>query len=128
LDYGIHLVEAMHVIMGSGVDHVYCEYGRSVDSGTVFYEDDRSASLQLIKGSHGPFHVAVYGEKSGTEISISDPVFYRRMLSSFLTMVETREPPIPYDNMLEILATLFGLKRSADLGRKVQLSELMSPL
>jgi len=126
LDYGIHLIETMHTVMGSGVDHVYCECGTSVDVGTVIYEDGKSALLQLIKGSHGPFHLVVSGEKGRAETDISDPVFYRRMLKAFLTMIETGEPPIPYDSTLEILTTLFSLKRSADSGRKVRVSELTS--
>ena len=126
LDYGIHLIETMHTIMGSGVDHVYCESNRLVDVGTVVYGDGRSALLQLVRDSHDPFRVVIYGEKGRTETSISDPVFYRRMLDSFLTMIETRRPPIPYDHTLEIVATLFGLKRSADSGRKARLSEFRS--
>jgi len=124
LDYGIHLIETMHAIMGSGVNHVYCESGKSVDIGTVVYGDGKSASLQLIRDTHHPFHVVIYGEKGWTETTISDPVFYRRMLSIFLTMIETRKPPIPYEHTLEIMATLFSLKLSADSGEKVQLSEL----
>jgi hypothetical protein len=68
----------------------------------------------------------ICGEKGRTETSISDPIFYRRMLGNFLAMIRTRRPPIPYDHTLEIMATLFSLKRSADSGRKVQLSELRS--
>jgi predicted dehydrogenase len=126
LDYGVHLIETMHTIMGSGVDHVYCESGRLTDAGTVLYSDGKSASLQLIRDSHDPFHVVIHGEKGRAETNISDPVFYRRMLGKFLTMIGTRRPPIPYDHTLEIMATLFSLKRSADSGRKVQLSELRS--
>jgi len=124
VDYGIHLVEAVHAAFGPGIDHVYCESDGNRDVGLMSYEDGRRIVIHVLRDCQYQFHTVLYSRSDWGQATISDPVFYARMLDAFLGMLESGTPAIPYDHTEEVLATIFALKLSAESGRPMRLEEL----
>jgi predicted dehydrogenase len=125
VDYGIHLVEAAHTAFGPGIDHVYCESDEIRDVGLIAYKDGRKVALQVLRDTKYQFHVVLYSRDDWGQTTISDPVFYARMLAAFLEMLDKKEPAIPYDHIREVIAAVFALRLSAETGRTVGLTQLV---
>jgi hypothetical protein len=59
----------------------------------------------------------LYGTKGWREIRVEDSdYFYSNMLKAFLRMVDTKEPPFPAGETLEIIKTLVLARQSAQRG------------
>jgi len=128
VDYGIHLVEAVHTAFGPGIDHVYCESDDDRDVGLISYGDGRRIAIHVLRDSQYQFHTVLYSRREWGQATISDPVFYARMLEAFLSTLESGKPAISYDWTEEVLATVFALKLSAESRRAVDLGELKGRL
>lgn len=125
--YGIHLSDMLAAIMGPGVQAVANVGEVEFDLMAVSFGDGRSASLQLLREAHARHHGTLFTAEGSVRFEIQSHTFYNRLMQRFLAMVETGEPPIPYEEMIEAVAVLVAADRSQHQGgRAVRLSELRS--
>jgi len=125
--YGIHLTDMLSAIMGPGVQAVANVGEVEFDLMAVSFGDGRSASLQLLREAHARHHGELLTADGSVCFEIQAHTFYNRLMQRFLAMVETGEPPISYEEMLEALAVLVAAGRSQRQGgRAVRLAELRS--
>ena len=122
VDYGIHVCEFIHTVLGPGVrsvrnlgdedrNHVYLDWG-----------DGRSALMIVRQDTAYTFRMTLLGEKGTAQLEINDSAgFYRNLVAAFVEMVRTGVEPIPPTNTLEIIRTLDAAVRSRVLGEEVRL-------
>lgn len=125
--YGIHLTDILNAAMGPGVQAVSNLGELEFDLISVSYADGRSGSLQLLRDP-APRHQGQFFTGEGSvRFEIHAHTFYMRTMQQFLAMIETGEPPIQYEDMLEALVVLLAAQRSQQQnGRVVRLSEMRS--
>lgn len=123
--YGIHLTDIVNAVMGSGVQCVSNLAEPGFDLIGLSFGDGRSASLQLLREAKARHHGELFTASGSVSFAVEDQIFYRRTMESFLEMVETGEPPIMYEDLIEAVAVLVAADISASQGgRAVRLAEI----
>ncbi len=116
--YGVHPMEALVTLMGGGIQSVrnVGQPGEAIVR--VQFKDGRQGTLIVYeKGFAYSLEVTVHGTKGHLRIPITDSAgFYTNMLSAFLDMVETGQPPVPAEETLEIVQALVLAKQSVAEG------------
>jgi predicted dehydrogenase len=112
--YGIHAMEQLYVCIGPGIRSVQNVGDEGRDIVIITKEDGRKFVLTVYKEISYLFQMNLYGTKGWREIRVEDSdYFYSNMLKAFLRMVETKEPPFPAEETLEIIKTLVLARQSA---------------
>ena len=112
--YGIHAMEQLYVCIGPGIRSVQNVGEEGRDIVIITKEDGRKFVLTVYKEISYLFQMNLYGTKGWREIRVEDSdYFYSNMLKAFLKMVETKEPPFPPEETLEIIKTLVLARQSA---------------
>jgi predicted dehydrogenase len=125
--YGIHLTDVLNTTVGPGVMAVSNVGEVEFDLISVSYGDGRSASLQLLRDPAPRHQGHLFTTDGSTRFVILADTFYMRMMRRFLEMVETGEPPVDYEDILEAILVLLAAERSQQQGgRTVRLSEIRS--
>lgn len=116
--YGVHPLEAIVALMGAGIESV-ANVGRPGEAVVrLRFRDGRQAVMLVYeKGFSYTLELSVHGTKGHRHIPFLDSAgFYTNMLSAFLDMVETGEPPFPAEETIEIIGALVLAKQSAAEG------------
>ncbi|MBC7330040.1 Gfo/Idh/MocA family oxidoreductase [bacterium] len=112
--YGIHAMEQLYVCIGQGIKSVQNVGEEGKDIVIITKEDGRKFVLTVYKEISYLFQMNLYGTKGWREVRVEDSdYFYSNMLRAFLRMVETKEPPFPPEETLEIIKTLVLARQSA---------------
>jgi len=115
--YGIHALEQLYVCIGPGIRSVQNVGEEGRDIVVITKEDGRKFILTVFKEISYLFQMNLYGTKGWREVRVEDSdYFYSNMLRAFVRMVETRKPPFPPEETLEIIKTLVLARRSAQQG------------
>lgn len=112
--YGIHGVETLYTILGTGcqaVNRVSTEQGDVV---TGYWADDRIGTFRaIVKGPH------IYGGMAFTEskaVVAGGYVGYQVLLEQILTFFKTAQPPVSREETLEIFAFMRASNLSKERG------------
>jgi predicted dehydrogenase len=118
--YGIHSLTLMVTVMGSPVESVL-NVGRPGEHIVrLQFVDGRQGVLTVYEeGMAGTFEVAIHGTKGHARVAARDAEgFYGNTLAEFVRMVETEEPPVPYEETLNIIRALMLARESLRDGRE----------
>jgi predicted dehydrogenase len=123
--YGIHPCELLQSAIGSGVVAVQNVGAEGRHIIRLFYDDERSAVLQVLEGIAYVFHLSVYGKGGWVSFAVSDHhAFYTETMRRFIAMARGGPGPIAAQDTLEIIQTLWCARKSAqEGGRVVRLQE-----
>ena len=123
--YGIHPCELLQSAIGPGVVAVQNvgKEGRHIVR--LFYDDERTAVLQVFEGIAYVFHLSVFGKGGWVSFPVTDGVyFYAETMRQFVQMCRTGVAAFPAGETLEIIRTLWCARKSAqESGRVVKLEE-----
>jgi predicted dehydrogenase len=121
-NYGIHAVEMLQGAIGGGIRSVRFvgEHGPALFA--VNYDDGKVAVLQL--HTPGGFRVTVCGSKGSASTDVDAGPCYQQMLTRFVEMVRTGEPPTPFAESLEAVKVLLAARRARATGETVYLDDL----
>lgn len=115
--YGIHALEQLYVCIGPGIRSVQNVGEEGKDIVVITKGDGRKFILTVFKEISYLFQMNLYGTKGWREVRVEDSdYFYSNMLRAFVRMVETRKPPFPPEETLEIIKTLVLARLSAQQG------------
>ena len=114
--YGIHPVEMLFTLMGSGCKKVTCTSEPGADVATGVWSDGRVASVRGIRAGKQDYGFTVFGEKAIATQPVSSRYIYRELLKKIVGMFETRQLPIDLRETLEIVAFIEAARRSAEGG------------
>ena len=100
--YGIHGVEALFTIMGSGCKSVVRVSNEDTDIVTGTWKDGRMGSFRGIRSGKGDYGGIVFGEKA--ILSLGGYAGYNPLLVQIIRFFETGVAPVKAEDTLEILA------------------------
>ncbi len=105
--YGIHLIEAIGVVMGLGVKSVQNIGVEGKEIVHLEYTDGRHVVLQCFENIHSSMQLAFYGDKATTEIpKINYFLSFKNMLLDFVNVIKTKRLPFDYHQTLQIIKIL----------------------
>lgn len=128
----IHGLGFAQGLFGYGVEWVECMGAIPMECILLYYRDGREAVVINGPNSVFPqtctFYCSAYS-KLGVLHSpgVGDPEFHtgtRRIVELFRQMIDTGEPPIPYEHLLEPIAIIEAAKVAQREGRRVPLNEV----
>jgi predicted dehydrogenase len=116
LHYAIHGVEMLYSLIGAGCASVGMTFTDKSEVAAGTWESGHVGTVRGVReGSYGMGFAAHY-EKGHAAFFVEGAAFYREMLKAIVTMFETGEPPIPYDEMREIVAFISAAEASRKAG------------
>lgn len=115
--YGIHAIEMLYALMGTGCQEVTRVASEGADVVVGRWKDGRIGTVRLQRPSSGYGAVAF---RAKTAIA-SDPkarVNYTPMLKEIVQFFQTKKPPVPNEETLELFAFMDAAQRSKQSGGK----------
>ncbi len=113
--YGIHAVEILYTLMGAGCEEVTRTYAPDAEIVTGRWKDGRVAAIRLARPYSGYGAVAFAGKE------IRQPqkdlyTGYRGLVEQIVRFFQTRVPPVPEQETLEMFAFMDAAQRSREAG------------
>ena len=124
--YGIHSVEALYAVMGTGCVNVTRTHTRDADIVTGTWADGRTGTIRGNRNGVSDFGLIVFGTKS---IAVRErDRGYAPLLSEIVRFFETGVPPVSAEEAIEVLAFMEAADESKRRdGRPVALAEVIPP-
>jgi hypothetical protein len=113
--YAIHPIEMLFALMGPGCEEVTRVSGATLDTVTCRWKDGRIGTVQALR-PYGPYGAVVI---RGKDAAVSPPKAassYVPMLREIVKFFETKVPPVPNEETLEIFAFMDAAQRSKENG------------
>lgn len=119
--YGIHALEAVYPVVGSGFVTVQTLHQNGSDVVHVRHESGCQITLAAIHDAYGSFGaVHLYGTKGQVALTLKDTyAAFRAQLLAFIEMVRTGEPPFFFQQTVELMAIIIAGIRSREQGGAV---------
>lgn len=127
----VHGIALAQELMGYGVEWVECMGSHEMECIQLYYPDGREAIVLNAPNRVFPqtctFYASAYSKLGAIHCpGIGDPEFHtgtRRIVELFRQMLDTGEPPIPYEHILEPIAIMEAARMAQAEGRRVTLEE-----
>jgi hypothetical protein len=114
--YGIHAVELLYTLMGTGCEEVSRTYTPDTDVTVGRWKNGRIGSVRALR-PYGQFGAVVF--RTNDKINQSNPKAsdsYRPLLIEIVKFFETKQPPFPNEETLEMFAFMDAAQRSREAG------------
>ena len=108
--YGIHGVETLFTIMGTGCREVVRTFTPGTDVVTGIWNDNRVGTFRGIRSGKGDYGGTVFGEKGIAVLGKYNG--YNPLLAEIIKFFQTRIPPVPPDETIEIFAFMAAADES----------------
>ncbi len=119
--YAIHPIEILYTLMGPGCETVTRTTGAENDEITCRWKDGRVGSVRTLR-PYGGYGAVVFGKDTVTQSPAKPKTGYETLVREIVKFFETRVPPVPNEETLEIFAFMDAAQRSkADGGKPVRL-------
>jgi hypothetical protein len=115
-NYGVHGVEPLYALMGTGCEVVTCIASEGADVAIGRWRDGRIASVRAQRAGRTGFGLTAHRERAIETVAIGTEFIYRELLKRIVAMVETGRPPVPIAESLEIVAFMEAALHSARRG------------
>ncbi len=115
--YAIHPIEMLYALMGTGCEEVTRFSGASADTITGRWKDGRLGTVHALR-PYGPYGALVFQGKSVLRSPEKAQSSYVPMLREIVQFFETKVPPVPNEETLELFAFLDAAQRSKEAGGK----------
>lgn len=122
--YGIHTVEALYTVLGTGCAKVARTHTPNTDVVTGVWSDGRVGTMQGNRGSHKGYGVTVIGTKG--VLAGGEKHSYKPLAEDVLKFFRTGIAPVPLDTTIEIHAFMEAADESKRRGgAPVALADVM---
>ena len=115
--YAIHPVELLFTLMGTGCDEVTRTSSENVDTVTGRWKDGRIGTVNSLR-PYGGYGAVVFRTKDIMQSPPKSSSSYAPMLKEIVKFFDTRQPPVPNEETLEIFAFMDAAQRSKEAGGK----------
>jgi hypothetical protein len=124
--YGVHGVEALFSVMGTGCESVRCTADQDTHLVIGRWKDGRTATYRGIRKGKADYGVTVFGEKAvRSSLALQGSHDYRNLLVEIVKFLKTGVSPVPPEEMLEVLAFMEAADVSKSKGgAEVRLDDL----
>jgi len=113
--YAIHPIELLFTLMGPGCETVSRAVGKDADVITGIWKDGRIGTVRALR-PYGTYGAVVFREKTVVESKATTVEGYRPLLVEIVKFFESKQPPVPNEETLEIFAFLDAAQRSKAAG------------
>lgn len=119
--YGIHTIEMLYAIVGSGAKSVRSESNQDFDVIVSEWEDGRLCSVRGNRRGNGDFGAVIHFEKGSEYVSInsSSKPFYASLLEKVLEFFKVGKTRVPLHETQEIIRFIEAANESRETGEKV---------
>ncbi len=122
--YGIHAVEPLFTVMGTGCETVRRIKTDGVDLVIGVWKGGRIGTFRDLRGGKTDFTTIIYGKKSMTT---GKPSGFAPLLAEIVKFFKTGKPPVPSEETIEIYAFMSAADESgAQGGKPVSLESLLA--
>lgn len=122
--YGIHGVEILYTIMGTGCDRVSCVGTQDFDLATGIWADGRIGTFRGNRNGKGGFGATVFGDKDAADAGKYEG--YKPLVDEFCRFFKTGISPVDDAETLEIMAFMEAAEASLmQNGKPVFVKEIM---
>lgn len=122
--YGIHGVEMLFTVMGTGCKTVTRFYQDNMDVVVGVWEDGRIGTFRGTRAGKAAYGGTIFGEKGVVNYGAFS---YERLLDRIIPFFETGNVPVGAEETLEICAFVEAAQKSRERGgRPVEISEIKS--
>src|SRR5262245_9496876 len=111
--YGIHAVEMLYTLMGSGCESVTRVRTDGADVVVGKWKDGRVGTMRGIRDGKQDYGAVAFGAKANLATPIPMKSDYRDLLVEIVKFFQTGAPPVPPDETLEMMAFM----EAADLSK-----------
>jgi len=124
--YGVHGVEALYSVMGTGCESVRCSFEPDTHLVVGRWKDGRTATYRGIRKGKADYGVTIFGEKAvKSSLSLKGGHDYRNLLVEIVKFFKTGVSPVSPEEMIEVLAFMQAADVSKSKGgAEVRLDEL----
>ena len=123
--YGVHAVEALYTVMGTGCVQVVRTTGKSTDIVTGLWHEGQTGTVQGNRGIGRGFGITVFGTK-GT-VSGGDKQSLNAVAREVMKFFQTGKPPVALEETLELFAFMEAADESKRRGgAPVKLAEMLA--
>ena len=123
--YGIHTVEMLYSLMGTGCTQVVTASSEDAEVVTGRWADGRLASIRGARSGATAYSVTVFCEQAVLHQPVSTRFAYRNLCREIVRSLSTRTPIVPYEEIEELTRFVLAALASAQAGgMPVALSEV----
>lgn len=129
--YGVHAIEVMHAVFGSGAIDVTTVRNTQTDLVTTRWPDGQIGIANQIRDAWTGMLCVVVGEAGwiNAEVLPSDtvdgmPRMYINLIKRFKQMLDGQPPPVTYSEMVEVIRVTAAADRSAFESRRISMGEI----
>ncbi|MBO0722344.1 MAG: Gfo/Idh/MocA family oxidoreductase [Blastocatellia bacterium] len=114
--YGIHAVEMLYTLMGTGCESVALTKAEGADLVVGKWKDGRIGTMRGIREGKAEYGAVAFGKKATLETPLPLSVDYRPLLVEIVKFFQTGVSPVPPDETLEIMAFMEAAELSKTRG------------
>lgn len=130
--YGVHAVDVMHAVFGVGAEDVTSVRGELGDVVTIRWPNGQVGIANQAREAWMGMLCVALGEKGWTHADMPGddtidgfPRMYLESIKQFLAMLESGEPPISNEEMVDVIRVVAAAERSATSdSRRVPVAEM----
>ncbi|MBD3184902.1 gfo/Idh/MocA family oxidoreductase [Candidatus Poribacteria bacterium] len=124
-NYGIHGLETLYALMGTGCTSVWAVSTSDVDVVTGAWQDGRIGALRATRAGAHSYGFTAFCEKKVIASTINAGFIYRELLKRIVEMFQTGESPLDINETLEIVAFIESAMKSAKQdGERIKLESI----
>ena len=112
--YGLHGIEALYTLMGSGCQEVVRTHTAKADVMSGIWPNDRIGTYRGLRGGSLDFGATVFGSKRTVTIELGIP--YRELCTAIAKFFRSGIAPVPLQETIEILRFMEAANRSKQTG------------
>ena len=118
--YAIHPIEMLYTLMGTGCQEVARTFTPDADTVTCRWKDGRIGTVRALRpyGTYGAVVFRKNAKGQSAELAPITGADYSPLLVEIVKFFQTRVPPVPNDETLEIFAFMDAAQRSKEAGGK----------
>lgn len=121
--YGIHSIELLYAIMGTGCLEVSVTTTEEHDLIAAHWEGGRTGTVKLSRLPESPFFATISraGQTSLIEVDSSAKPFYASLLEQIMILFDSHKSPLDWNETLEIIRFIEAAEESKRKGQSVSL-------
>ena len=114
--YGIHAIEMLYALMGTGCESVTRTSTAGADLVVGRWKDGRIGAVRGGRQGASDYGAVIYGPRQARTYGSAGGALYGKLLVEVVKFFQTGEPPVPNDETLEIFAFMDAAQRSKEAG------------
>jgi hypothetical protein len=115
--YAIHPIEMLYALLGPGCKEVSRTYTPDGDVVTGLWANGKMGTVRTLR-PYGEYGAVVFRPKAIVQSRPKAGHTYQQLLVEIVKFFETKQPPVPNEETLEIFAFMDAAQRSRDEGGK----------